>query len=46
MKTLIQAFIFAAVILLLISALQAKEMDFDKVKEGSRVVCFPVDLNG
>ncbi|MGV8124810.1 MAG: FG-GAP repeat domain-containing protein [Candidatus Xenobiia bacterium LiM19] len=45
MKTMIQAFIFTAVILLLTSPIQAKEMDFDNVKEGSRVVCFPVDLN-
>jgi len=46
MKTMIQAFVFAAVILLLTSALQAKQIDFDNVREGSRVVCIHADLNG
>ncbi len=46
MKTGAFVILLPAMLLLLISTLQAKEMDFDKVKEGSIVVSFPVDLNG
>jgi len=46
MKTVMRVVIVVAVMLLLASALRAKEMEFEDVKEGSVVISFTVDLNG
>jgi len=46
MKTVMRIVIVMAVMLLLASAVKAKVMEFEDVKDGSIVISFTVDLNG